>query len=144
MHKGGRDPAARSFPAPVVEIDGLDVERITTDESRPEIVVDDLVGSHCVDHLSGARQPLVSVHANVFRDGTAESDGTYFADFEFGSPRGALPASGCEKSVVGNEACHEGAAGHYVLTVRVGTRNMRSQMVESRNVFARLRRGLQS
>src|SRR5437764_10143354 len=117
MHEGGRDSARRSFPAPVVEIDGLNVERVTTDKSRPQIIVDDLVRSHCVDHLPGARQSLVSVHANVFRDGTAEPDGTYFADFEFGSSRGALPASICEKGVVGNEACCEGAAGHYVVTV---------------------------
>src|SRR6478672_5154273 len=117
MHKGGWDPARRSFPAPIVEVDGLDVERITTNESRPEIVVHNLVRSHRVDHLSGARQSLVSVHANVFCNETAEPDGAYFADFEFGSPRGALPASSCEKGVVGKKACRKGAAGHYVLTV---------------------------
>src|SRR5690242_18786884 len=117
MHKSGRDSARRSFPAPIVEVDGLDVERITTNESRPEIVVYDLVRSHRVDHLAGARQALVSVHANVFCDETAEPNRAYFADFEFGSPRGALSASTCEKRVICKKACREGAAGHYVLTV---------------------------
>src|ERR1700741_2848035 len=85
------------LPAPKIEQNPLNVERIATGKRRADVVIDDILRPDGIQHLTRARQPLVGVDADKAAiKAVAQANCANLADGKRGCMSGSL-GSGAEQ-----------------------------------------------
>ncbi len=87
----GRATRRKMLPAPQVEENGFNIQRVPACERRADVVVNDVLRADGVQHLARAGQALVGVDADEPAiESVAQTNRSNFADGEAGGVRGSL------------------------------------------------------